>query len=159
MLVFGFEVEDLGAICGVMILTGLFLFEGFMGRCCSTTAAFAFFLKRLKKGKAPGMLIHLAHRWDIHAHARRSAGAARWGTRRLPVMRTHRLTDRGGRMAKKNAGPVRFGRSPGAAAGDGDGAVVAGGGDSHRACFSGRNFRGCRSVTAPSEVAPGLVVP
>ena len=64
VLVFGFEVEDLGAICGVMILSGLFLFEGFMG-VLLTTAAFAFFLKRLKKGKAPGMLIHLAHRWDI----------------------------------------------------------------------------------------------
>lgn len=64
VLVFGFEVEDLGAICGVMILSGLFLFEGFMG-VLLTTVAFAFFLKRLKKGKAPGMLIHLAHRWDL----------------------------------------------------------------------------------------------
>jgi len=64
VLVFGYEVEDLGAICGVMILSGLFLFEGFMG-VLLTTVAFAFFLKRLKKGKAPGMLIHLAHRWDL----------------------------------------------------------------------------------------------
>ena len=29
------------------------------------TVAFAFFLKRLKKGKAPGVLIHLMHRWDL----------------------------------------------------------------------------------------------
>ena len=64
VLVFGFEVEDLGVICGVMILSGVFLFEGF-APVLMVTAAFAFFLKRLKKGKAPGMLIHLAHRWDI----------------------------------------------------------------------------------------------
>ena len=64
VLVFGFEVEDLGVISGVMILTGLFLFEGF-APVLMVTVAFAFFLKRLKKGKAPGMLIHLMHRWDL----------------------------------------------------------------------------------------------
>ena len=64
VLVFGFEVEDLGAICGVMIMTGLFLFEG-LAPVLVVTAAFAFFLKRLKKGKAPGVLIHMAHRWDL----------------------------------------------------------------------------------------------
>ena len=64
VLVFGFEVEDLGIICGVMILSGIILFEGFMG-VLLTTVAFAFLLKRAKKGKAPGMLIHLAHRWDV----------------------------------------------------------------------------------------------
>ena len=64
VLVFGFEVEDLGAICGVMIMTGLFLFEGF-APVLIVTAVFAFFLKRLKKGKAPGVLIHMAHRWDV----------------------------------------------------------------------------------------------
>ena len=64
VLVFGFEVEDLGAICGVMLLTGLILFEGF-APVLMVTAGFAFFLKRLKKGKAPGVLIHQAHRWDL----------------------------------------------------------------------------------------------
>lgn len=64
VLILGFEVEDLGMICGVMILSGMLLFEGFAGVVLLTTA-FAIFLKRLKKGKAPGMLIHLAHRWDI----------------------------------------------------------------------------------------------
>ena len=64
VLVFGFEVEDLGAICGVMILAGLFLFEGF-APVLIVTLAFALFLKRLKKGKAPGVLLHMAHRWDI----------------------------------------------------------------------------------------------
>ena len=47
-----------------MILTGLFLFEGF-APVLIVTAVFAVFLKRLKKGKAPGVLIHMAHRWDI----------------------------------------------------------------------------------------------
>ena len=64
VLVFGFEVEDLAAVCGVMIMSGLFLFEGFAG-VVLVTVAFAFFLKRLKKGKAPGVLIHLMHRWDL----------------------------------------------------------------------------------------------
>ena len=64
VLVFGFEVEDLGAICGVMILTGMFLFEGF-APVLTVTAAFAVFLKRLKRGKAPGVLLHQAHRWDL----------------------------------------------------------------------------------------------
>ncbi len=64
VLVFGFEVEDLGAICGVMIMTGMFLFEGF-APVLIVTLAFALFLKRLKKGKAPGVLLHMAHRWDI----------------------------------------------------------------------------------------------
>jgi len=64
VLVFGFEVEDLGAICGVMILSGIIVFEGFAG-VVLTTVAFAFLLKRLKKGKAPGVLIHQAHRWDV----------------------------------------------------------------------------------------------
>ena len=64
VLVFGFEVEDLGAICGVMIMTGIILFEG-LAPVLMVTAAFAVALKRLKKGKAPGVLLHMAHRWDI----------------------------------------------------------------------------------------------
>ena len=64
VLIFGFEVEDLGAVCGVMIFTGLFLFEGF-APVIVLTGAFAFFLKRLKKGKAPGYLMHVMHRWDL----------------------------------------------------------------------------------------------
>ena len=64
VLVFGFEVEDLGAICGVMILTGMFVFEGFAA-VLTATAVFAVALKRLKRGKAPGVLLHQAHRWDL----------------------------------------------------------------------------------------------
>ena len=29
------------------------------------TAVFALVLKRLKRGKAPGVLLHQAHRWDL----------------------------------------------------------------------------------------------
>ena len=64
VLIFGFEVEDLGAVCGVMIFTGLFLFEGF-APVVLVTGGFAFFLKRAKKGKAPGFLMHVMHRWDL----------------------------------------------------------------------------------------------
>ena len=64
VLIFGFEVEDIAAICAVMVFCGLFLFEGF-APVFFVTAAFALALKRLKKGRAPGVLIHLMHRWDI----------------------------------------------------------------------------------------------
>ena len=64
VLIFGFEVEDLSAVCGVMIFTGLFVFEGF-APVVLVTGAFTFLLKRLKKGKAPGFLIHVMHRWDL----------------------------------------------------------------------------------------------
>ena len=64
VLILGFEVEDIAAVCGVMIFTGLFVFESLMWVFVAT-GAFVVFLKRLKKGKAPGMLIHLLHRWDL----------------------------------------------------------------------------------------------
>ena len=58
VLILGFEVEDIAAVCGVMIFTGLFVFESLMW-VFMATGAFVVFLKRLKKGRAPGMLIHL----------------------------------------------------------------------------------------------------
>ena len=45
-------------------MAGLFLFEGF-APVLMVTLAFALLLKRLKKGKAPGVLLHVAHRWDL----------------------------------------------------------------------------------------------
>jgi hypothetical protein len=64
ILILGFEAEDLGAICGVMLFTGLFLFEG-LPPVFLVTAAFGVLLRRFKKGRAPGALIHLLHRWDL----------------------------------------------------------------------------------------------
>ena len=47
-----------------MIFAGLFLFES-LAPVFLVTAAFGPLLKRLKKGRAPGVLIHLLHRWDL----------------------------------------------------------------------------------------------
>ena len=64
VLIFGFEVEDIAALSAVMVFSGLFIFEGFIP-VFFVTLAFGLGLRRLKKGKAPGVLIHLMHRWDI----------------------------------------------------------------------------------------------
>ena len=64
VLIFGFEVEDIAAVCAVMVFCGLFIFEGFPP-VFFVTAGFGLALKRLKKGKAPGVLLHVMHRWDI----------------------------------------------------------------------------------------------
>ena len=64
VLIFGFEIEDLSTICGVMVFAGLFLFES-APPVFFVTVGFALGLRRLKKGRAPGVLLHLAHRWDI----------------------------------------------------------------------------------------------
>ena len=54
VLIFGFEVEDIAAVCAVMVFCGLFIFEGFPP-VFFVTAGFGLALKRLKKGKAPGV--------------------------------------------------------------------------------------------------------
>ena len=64
VVIFGCEVEDIAAICGVMIFAALFVFEGAIP-VFFTTVGFALGLRRLKKGKAPGMLLHMLHHWDI----------------------------------------------------------------------------------------------
>ena len=64
VLIFGLEVEDIAAICGVMVFSALFLFEGIIP-VFFVTAGFGSALRRLKKGRAPGVLLHLMHRWDI----------------------------------------------------------------------------------------------
>ena len=64
VLIFGFEVEDFAAICAVMIFAALFVFEGVVP-VVYATAGFALGLRRLKKGRAPGVLLHLMHHWDI----------------------------------------------------------------------------------------------
>ena len=64
VLIFGFEVEDIAAVCAVMVFCGLFLFESFPP-VFFVTAGAGLALKRLKKGRAPGVLMHLMHRWDI----------------------------------------------------------------------------------------------
>ena len=64
VLVFGFEIEDIAAMMAVMMLTGVFIFEGFPP-VLAVTVGFGAALRRLKKGKAPGALIHQAHRWDL----------------------------------------------------------------------------------------------
>ena len=64
VLIFGFEVEDIAALCAVMVFCGLFIFEGFIP-VFFVTSGFGLALRRLKKGKAPGVLIHLMHQWDI----------------------------------------------------------------------------------------------
>ena len=63
VLVFGFEVEDLAAMMGVMLLSSL-LFEGMAGVCVVTVSA-GLLLKRLKRGRPPGALIHLAHQLEL----------------------------------------------------------------------------------------------
>ena len=63
VLVFGFEVEDLAAMMGVMLLSSL-LFEGMAGVCVVTVSA-GLLVKRLKRGRPPGALIHLAHQLEL----------------------------------------------------------------------------------------------
>ena len=64
VVIFGCEVEDIAAICGVMVFAALFVFESAIP-VFFVTVGFAFGLRRLKKGKAPGMLLHMLHHWDI----------------------------------------------------------------------------------------------
>ena len=63
VLVFGFEVEDLAAMMGVMLLSSL-LFEGMAGVCVVTVSA-GVLVKRLKRGRPPGALIHVAHQLEL----------------------------------------------------------------------------------------------
>ena len=63
VLVFGMEVEDLAALMGVMLLSSL-LFEGMAGVCVVTVCA-GVVLKRLKRGRPPGALIHVAHQLEL----------------------------------------------------------------------------------------------
>jgi len=63
VLVFGFEVEDLAAMMGVMLLSSL-LFEGMAGVCVVTVCA-GLLLRRLKRGRPPGALIHVAHQLEL----------------------------------------------------------------------------------------------
>ena len=63
VLVFGFEVEDLAAMMGVMLLSSL-LFEGMAGVCVVTVCA-GLLVKRLKRGRPPGALIHVAHQLEL----------------------------------------------------------------------------------------------
>ncbi len=63
VLVFGFEVEDLGAMMGVMLLSSFF-FEGMAGVCVVTLCA-GLLVRRLKRGRPPGALIHLAHHLEL----------------------------------------------------------------------------------------------
>lgn len=64
VLMFGFEMEDIAAMVAVMMFTALFIFEGFPP-VLAVTVAFGGVLRRLKKGRAPGFLVHQMHRWDI----------------------------------------------------------------------------------------------
>ena len=64
VLVFGFEIEDIAAMMAVMMFTGMFIFEGFPP-VLALTVAFGLVLRRLKKGRPPGFIVHLMHRWDI----------------------------------------------------------------------------------------------
>ena len=63
VLVFGFEVEDLAAMMGVMLLSSL-LFEGMAGVCVVTVCA-GLLIRRLKRGRPPGALIHVAHQLEL----------------------------------------------------------------------------------------------
>ena len=63
VLVFGFEVEDLAAMMGVMLLSSV-LFEGMAGVCVVTVSA-GLLVRRLKRGRPPGALIHLAHQLEL----------------------------------------------------------------------------------------------
>ena len=63
VLVFGFEVEDLTAMMGVMLLSSV-LFEGMAGVCLVTVCA-GLGLRRLKRGRPPGALVHLAHELEL----------------------------------------------------------------------------------------------
>ena len=63
VLVLGFEVEDLAAMMGVMLLSSL-LFEGMAGVCVVTVCA-GLLIRRLKRGRPPGALIHVAHQLEL----------------------------------------------------------------------------------------------
>jgi len=64
VLIFGFEVEDIAAMMAVMMFLGVFIFEGFPP-VFGLTVGFGVVLRRLKKGRPPGFVVHLMHRWDI----------------------------------------------------------------------------------------------
>ena len=63
VLVLGFEVEDFAAMMGVMLLSS-FVFEGMAGVCVVTVLG-GLLLKRLKRGRPPGALIHMAHQLEL----------------------------------------------------------------------------------------------
>ena len=63
VLVLGFEVEDFAAMMGVMLLSSIF-FDGMVGVCVLTASA-GLLLKRLKRGRPPGALVHLAHQLEL----------------------------------------------------------------------------------------------
>lgn len=63
VLVFGFETEDLAFMMGVMLLSS-FVFEGMVGVCVLTLGS-GLALRRLKRGRPPGALIHIAHQLEL----------------------------------------------------------------------------------------------
>lgn len=63
VLVFGFETEDLAFMMGVMMLSS-FIFEGMAG-VCTVTLCSGLVLRRLKRGRPPGALIHIAHQLEL----------------------------------------------------------------------------------------------
>ena len=63
ILVFGFEIEDLAFMMGVMLLSS-FVFEGMLG-VCAVTVCSGLALRRFKRGRPPGALIHIAHQLEL----------------------------------------------------------------------------------------------
>ena len=63
ILVFGFEIEDLAFMMGVMLLSS-FVFEGMVG-VCAVTVCLGLALRRFKLGQPPGALIHIAHQLEL----------------------------------------------------------------------------------------------
>lgn len=63
ILVFGFEIEDLAFMMGVMLLSS-FVFEGMIG-VCTVTVCSGLTLRRFKRGRSPGALIHIAHQLEL----------------------------------------------------------------------------------------------
>lgn len=63
VLVFGFETEDLAFMMGVMLLSS-FVFEGMAG-VCAVTVCSGLVLRRFKRERPPGALIHIAHQLEL----------------------------------------------------------------------------------------------
>ena len=63
VLVFGCETEDLMAGSVVMVFLN-FVFASFLPILLLSGLS-VWLVRRLKKGRAPGVLLHLMHHWDI----------------------------------------------------------------------------------------------
>ena len=63
IFIMGFEVEDFAVGSCVLVMCN-FIFETFLPVLAVSTAVM-YFVKRIKKGKPPGFIVHLAHSLDL----------------------------------------------------------------------------------------------